>query len=163
MLLSASRVTISPWAKSVLARRSRCVSVSGKSIIRPSTEPLLVAWLCRNGDAEHGVGDFEPELGRAGAEALEPECALVEAVEWVLPGEAGTAVHLDRALAGENCGLGGERLRGGGGDRRLLVVLGDAPGGPVGERAGELDVGVRVRELMGDGLVDADRLAELLA
>ena len=35
-----------------------------------------------------GVGDFEAQLGRAGAEAFEPEGALVEAVERVLPREA---------------------------------------------------------------------------
>src|SRR4051794_10692699 len=118
MLLSASRVTISPCAKSVSARRSRCVSVSGKSIIRPSTGALLD--LNGNGDAEHGVGDFEPELGRAGAEALEPQCALVEAVERVLPREARAAVHLDRALAREDGRLGREGLRGRSGKRRLL-------------------------------------------
>ena len=95
------------------------------------------------------------------AEALEPEGALVEAVQRVLPREADAAVHLDRALARGDRRLGRERLRSGGGERRALVVLGDAPGGPVDERARELDVGVRLRERVGDGLVGADRLAEL--
>ena len=72
-------------------------------------------------------------------------------------------VDLDRALARDDRGLGGERLRGGGRERRALVVLGDAPRGPVDERARELDVGVRLRERVGDGLVRADRLAELRA
>src|SRR5207244_2676361 len=92
-----------------------------------------------------------------------PQCALVEAVQRVLPREAGAAVHLDRALARPNGGLGRERLRGRRGYRRLLVLLGNAPGGPVGERARELRVGVRVRKLVRDRLVDADRPAELLA
>ena len=42
-------------------------------------------------------------------------------------------------------------------------LLGDAPRGPVDERARELDVRVRLRERVRDGLVGADRLAELLA
>src|SRR5689334_372934 len=109
MLLSGSRVTISPSPKNVSARRSRCASVSGKSIINPSTGPSCS--LCRNGDAENGVGDFEPQLRRTGAEALEPERALVEAVQRMLPGEAGAAVHLDRALARGDRRLGCERLR----------------------------------------------------
>ena len=97
------------------------------------------------------------------AEALEPERALVEAVQRVLPREADAAVHLDRALARGDRGLGGERLRGGRSERGAFVLLRDAPRGPVDERARELDVGVRLRERMGDGLVRADRLAELLA
>ena len=84
-------------------------------------------------------------------------------MQRMLPGEAGPAVHLDRALARGDRRLGGERLRRGRRDRRLLVVLRDAPRRPVRERARELDVCVRVRELVRDGLVDADRLAELLA
>ena len=94
---------------------------------------------------------------------MQPERPLVVAVERVLPREARAAVHLDRPLARRDRGLGRERLRRCGRSGRLRVALGHAPGGPVGERAGELDVGVRVGERVRDGLVDADRLAELLA
>src|SRR5581483_9949058 len=160
--LSGSRETISPRPKYVSARRSRCVSVKGNSIIWPST--AASSGSDGNGDAaEHGVRDVAAQLGRARAERLEPERALVEPVQWMLPREAGAAVHLDRALARGDRGLDREGLRGSCGDGALLVVLGDAPRGPVGERAGELDVGVRVRELVRHRLIDADRLAELLA
>src|SRR5215510_4218682 len=118
------------------------VSVSGKSIIWPSI-PLI--FLC-----EQRVGDLESQLGRAAAEALEPERPLVEALERVLPREADAAVHLDRPLARGDRGLGRESLRRGGGDGSPLVLLGDAPRRAVDERACELDVGVRLREWMGD-------------
>src|SRR5262249_58303364 len=121
-LLSGRRVTISPSPKKASARRMRCVSVSGKSIIRPSIRLILLR--------EHVIGDFETELGRPRAEALEPEGALVEAVQRVLPGEADAAVHLDRALARGDCGLGCESLRRGSGDLRAVVLLGDAPRSP---------------------------------
>src|SRR6187455_2425674 len=97
------------------------------------------------------------------AERLDPLRPLVPAVERVLPAEADPAVDLDRALAGEHRLLGRERLRGGGGERGLLGVGVDAPGGPVDERAGELGLDVGVGERMRDRLVDADRAAELLA
>src|SRR4029077_18159909 len=116
-----------------------------------------------NGDAEHGVRDLQPQLVRTRAEALQPERALVEAVERMLPGEPGPAVHLDRALAGRNRCLGRERLRGCGGDGPLLVALGDAPRRPVRARAGTVQVWVRVRELVRHRLIHADRLAELHA
>src|SRR5262245_23178886 len=154
-LLSWRRVTISPSPKNVSARRSTCVNVSGKSIIRPSIPPILLR--------EERVCDLETEVGGTPAETLEPDCALVEPVQWMLPGEADPAVHLDRALAPNDRSLGGERLRRGGCERRALVLLRDAPRGPVDERARELDVGVRLREWVGDGLVRADRLTELLA
>src|SRR5204862_5514121 len=116
------RVTISPFPKNVSERRRMCGRVSGKSIIRPSTEPPPRA-LHGNGDAEHCVGDFEPQLPGTRAEPLEPERALVEAMEGVLPREADAAVHLDRPLACGDRRLGRERLRCGSRDRRLLVVL----------------------------------------
>ena len=62
----------------------------------------------------------------------------------------------DRALAGV-------RLRRGCGDRGLRVTGRHAPGRPQRERAGELHPGERVRERVGDGLVGADLLPELLA
>src|SRR5690242_12320178 len=99
-----------------------CVSVSGKSIIRPSI-PLIFL-------RQERVRDLEPELRGAQPESLEPERTLVEAVERVLPGEANPAVHLDRALAGGDRGLGRERLRRGGCERRTVVLLGDAPRSP---------------------------------
>ena len=68
---------------------------------------------------------------------------------------------IERSQASDGV-LGAERLGGGDGDGRLLVVLGDAPGGPVGERAGELGLDVRVGERVRDGLVGADLLPELL-
>src|SRR5204863_9316458 len=128
-------------------------SVSGKSIIRPSIWLIL---LCEN-----GVRDFETQLGGAATEAFEPEGALVEPVQGVLPGEADAAVCLDGALAGRDRGLGCEGFRRRGRERRALVLLGYAPRCPVDERARELDVGVRLRERVGDGLVRADRLGEL--
>jgi hypothetical protein len=71
-------------------------------------------------------------------------------------------VHLDRALTGRDRRVRRIGLRGGGRDRRLLVLLGDAPGGPVGERARQLGLDEGVRQPVGDGLVDADLPAELL-
>src|SRR6476659_6386383 len=124
MLLSGRRVTISPSPKNVSARCRRCDSVSGKSIIKPSTEPPRSDG---NGGAEQLVCELEPQLGGARAEALEPERALVEAVQRVLPGEPGAAVHLDRPLARGDGGLGGECLRSGRRHGRLLVVGRDAP------------------------------------
>ena len=55
------------------------------------------------------------------------------------------------------------RLRGRCGDRRLRVAGRDAPRGPQGKRARELDARVRVRERVRDRLIDADLLSELLA
>src|SRR3954471_9196836 len=95
------------------------------------------------------------------AEGLERERALVVLVEHVLPREADAAVHLDRALAGGHRRVGAVRLRGGGGDGQLLVLLRDAPRGPVGERAGQLGLDEGVRERVRYRLVDADRTAEL--
>src|SRR5256885_12263603 len=102
-------------------------------------------------------------LRRVAAEGLDPERALVVAVEHVLPGEADPAVDLDRALARRNGDVARVRLRGGDRDRCLLVAFGHAPGGPVRERPGELGLDVGVGERVRDGLVDADRAAELLA
>src|SRR3954465_11054578 len=95
------------------------------------------------------------------AEGLDGERALVVLVEHVLPGEADAAVHLDRALAGGHGRVGAVRLRGGGGDGQLLVLPRAAPRGPGGEGAGQLGLDEGVRERVRDGLVDADRTAEL--
>src|SRR5262249_25422325 len=121
-VLSGSRVTISPSPKNDSAPRSTCGSRSGKSIIRPSIRLILLR--------EQRFGYLEPQLRRPRAEALEPEGALVEAVQRVLPREPDAAVRLDRALGRGDRGLGGERLRRGGRERRALVVLRDAPRGP---------------------------------
>src|SRR5215471_19960602 len=79
----------------------------------------------------------------------------------MLPGESDARVHLDRALARRDGGLGGERFCGRGRDLCSLVLLRDAPGGPVDERPRELDVGVGLRQRVRDRLVGPDRLAEL--
>src|SRR4029079_6816636 len=107
------------------------------------------------------VRDFETQLGGAAAEAFEPDGPLVEPMQRVLPREADAAVCLDGSLAGRDRGLGGERLCRSGCERRALVLFRHAPRRPVDERARELDVGVRLREWVGDCLVRADRLAEL--
>src|SRR5215203_6208047 len=67
-----------------------------------------------------------------------------------------------RRRSGRGARVRGLRLRGGGRDRCLLVVLGDAPCSPVGERAGKLGLDEGVGELVGDGLVHADLPSELL-
>ena len=72
-------------------------------------------------------------------------------------------MHLDRALARGDRGLACVRLGCRCGDRRLRVVFGDAPGGPVGERPRELQLEERVCELVRDRLIDTDRPPELLA
>src|SRR5215470_7162825 len=118
-LLSGSRVTISPFRQYVSARLRMCGNVSWKSIICPSTKPSSSD---ADGDAEDRIRDLGAQRGRPEAEALEPERALVEAVQRVLPGEARPAVHLDGALAGPDGCLARERLRRGGCDGRLLVV-----------------------------------------
>src|SRR5438876_5294677 len=84
-------------------------------------------------------------------------------MERMVPGEAHTAMHLDRALACGHGGLRGIRLRRARGDLSLPVILGDAPRRPVRERAGELRLHIGVSELVRDRLVRADRPAELLA
>src|SRR5262245_3989227 len=116
-LLSGSRVTISPFRQYISARLRMCGNVSWKSIICPSTEPSLSS--DADGDAEDRVRDLGAKRGRTQAEALEPERALVEAVQRMLPGEASAAVHLDRALAGPDCRLARKRLRRRGRDARL--------------------------------------------
>ena len=123
------------------AAAGAAASAGSPSSGRP--RPLL---LRRNRDAEQRLGDLGAKLGRPRAEALEPQGALVEPVQRVLPGEADAAEHLDRPLARGDRRLRRERLRRRGRDRGLLVVLGDAPRGPVCERACELDVRVRVRQ-----------------
>src|SRR6266702_1977150 len=102
-------------------------------------------------------------LARVAAEGLDPECSLVVAVQHVLPGEADSAQDLDRALAGCDGRVAGVALRRRYRNRRLLVALGDAPRRPVGERARQLGLDVRVREPVRDRLVDTDRTSELLA
>src|SRR5438034_4727354 len=84
-------------------------------------------------------------------------------MQRMVPGEAHAAVHLDRALACRDRGLRRVRLRRDGGKLGLTVILGDAPRGPVRERARELGLDVGVRELVRDRLVRAYRPAELLA
>src|SRR5207253_7007039 len=84
-------------------------------------------------------------------------------VQDVLPGEADSAQDLDRALARRDGRVAGVALGRGYRDRRLLVSLRDAPRSPVGKRARQLGLDVRVRELVRDSLVDADRTSELLA
>ena len=80
---------------------------------------------------EQGVRDLRAQLRGGRLESLDPLRALVQPVQHVLPGEADPAVDLDRALAGGDGGLGGLRLRGRRGDRRVRLALGDAPRGPV--------------------------------
>src|SRR5581483_3075836 len=108
-------------------------------------------------------GDLGALLGREPAVALDPLGPLVVAVQRVLPGEADAAVCLDRVLADLHGHLRRVGLGRRGSDRRLLVSFGHGPGGPVRERPGELGQLVRVGEPVRDSLVDADRLAELLA
>jgi len=109
------------------------------------------------------IRDLGAQLRRGRLPGLDAERALVQPVQHVLPREADSAVRLDRTLADEDGCVGGVGLRGGGGDRRLRIVDGDAPRCPPGERPGELEVGVRARERMRDGLVRADAATELLS
>src|SRR6266540_4350643 len=102
-------------------------------------------------------------LRRVAAVRLDPQSALVVLVQHVLPGEADAAVHLDRAFARVDRGVAAVGLCSRARDVDLLVSLGDAPGSPVRERAGELHLDVRIRKLVRDRLVGADGLAELLA
>src|SRR5213083_2500631 len=112
---------------------------------------------------EQRAGDVGAEPGPGRDEALDPECSLVQAVQLVLPGEADSSVDLDRRLADRNRRLGGRGLRRSGCNGRLLVALGDAPGRPERERAGELELCVRIREPVRDRLVGANRSPELLS
>ena len=94
--------------------------------------------------------DLGAEPGAEPVEALDPERALVQPVQHVLPGEADAAVRLDRRLADER-----PRRR----PRRPSPPrpptgacgssVGDAPGRPERERARELELGVRVGERVG--------------
>ena len=72
-------------------------------------------------------------------------------------------MHLDRALARGDCRIAAVRLGRCDRELRLRVPLGDAPSGPVRERARELRLDVRIGEPVRDRLVDADRPPELLA
>src|SRR2546427_6318198 len=84
-------------------------------------------------------------------------------MEWMVPGEAHAAMHLDRTFARRDRGLRRVRLRRDRGELGLPVILGDAPRRPVRERARELRLDVGVRELVRDRLVGADRATKLLA
>src|SRR4030088_54950 len=84
-------------------------------------------------------------------------------MERMVPGEAHTTMHLDRALARRDRGLRGVRLRRARGELGLPVILGNAPRRPVRERARELRLHIRVSERVRDRLVRADRPPELLA
>src|SRR5437588_1737524 len=66
---------------------------------------------------------------RAGVAAvgLDPQGALVVAVQHVLPGEADAPVHLDRPFARGYRRIAAVRLRGSHGELRLRIALGDAP------------------------------------
>src|SRR5439155_9901627 len=110
------------------AAGSVAASAENPSSGRPSRAPFV----------EQPHGDSRAVLARVTAERLDRKRALVVAVQHVFPREADAAVHLDRTLAGGNGNVRGEALRGGDGNRRLLIVLRDAPGRPVGERPREL-------------------------
>src|SRR6266850_4679847 len=161
MLLSGRRVTIALCPKSVSARLRMNEIVSGYSIISPSTSmppPSFPSSVAKDRPCDVRA------VGRAGAvERLDPECPLVVAMERMVPGEAHAAMHLDRALACRDRCLRGIRLRRARGELGLPVILGDAPRRPVRERARELRLHIRVRELVRDRLVRADRPPELLA
>ena len=96
-------------------------------------------------------------------ERLDPLRSFVEAMQDVFPREPNTPVDLNRTLARGHGGrprvglCRGDRYRG------SIVALGNAPRGPVGERTSELGGHVRIRDLMGDGLIGAYRLVELFA
>src|SRR6266545_162488 len=100
---------------------------------------------------------------RVAAVRLDPERAVVVLVQHVLPREADAAEHLDRALDRGDPRVAAERLRGGDGERCVLVRLRDRPRRPVRERARQLRLDVCVREPVRHRLIRADRLAELLA
>src|SRR5256885_14266838 len=107
------------------------------------TSPLRSWWQDPMSIQEPGC-DPLAVLRRVAAEGLDRERALVVALDHVLPGEADPAVDLDRALARRDGDVARVRLRGGDRDGCLLVAFGHAPGGPVGERPGELRLDVRV-------------------
>ena len=81
----------------------------------------------------------------------------------MLPSEADAAVHLDAAAGRVAVSVGGVGLGDGAGQGPVGCVGVDRPGGVVGDRLGALDLQQHVRQLVGDRLVDSDRLAELLA
>jgi hypothetical protein len=109
------------------------------------------------------VGHLAAQLGRGRLPGLDPECALVEPVEHVLPREADPAEHLDRALAGEHRRVGRVGLRRRCRHGRIRLVVRDAPRRPPGERTGELRVRERARKRVGHRLVRPDPTPELLA
>src|SRR5919198_1179251 len=100
----------------------------------PTTRPSR-AWCA---SVEQPGRDLRALLARVAAVRLDRQRALVVRVERMLPGEADAAEHLDRPFACRDGRVAGIALRRGHGDRRLLVVLRDAPGSPVRERACEL-------------------------
>src|SRR4029077_7997923 len=151
MVLSGLRVTIALCPKSVSARRRMNSVVSGYSIINPSTSMSPLSFLPSSVRKDR-LGDLRA-VGRAGAvERLDPKRSLVVAMQRMLPGESHAAVHLDRALACRDGGLGRIRLRGDRAELSLPVILRDAPRRPVRQRAGELGLHIRVRELVRDRL-----------
>src|SRR5205823_13704477 len=103
-----------------------------------------------------------PEVVGRAEEGADGEGALVEAVQWVFPGEADPSVHLDGPFAGEGGSLGGPDPGRGGGDGRLGRVLAHGPSRPVHQRASGLDLRERLGELVADGLERADGACELL-
>src|SRR4029079_19394155 len=139
-LLSGSRVTISCPPKYVSARFRIGGSVSWKSIISPSIALLSAI--------EEPGGDLRALLARVAAVRLNRKRALVVPAQDVFPREGGPAEDLDRPLAGGDGCVCAEALGRRDRDRRLLIVLRDAPGSPVGQRTRHLRLAVGVGERM---------------
>ena len=93
----------------------------------------------------------------------EARARFEQEVDVVLPGEADAAEGLDRVVRDRGRGVRRARLRHRRGDRQQVGIGVGGPCRGVGERAGLLDLPQHVGEAMRDGLVGADRAAELLA
>ena len=89
--------------------------------------------------------------------------ALEEEVQVVLPGEADAAVDLERGARHAAPGLAGVGLGAGGGERGGLGLVVERPRRPQDGRPRPLDLEQHLRAGVRDGLVGADRAAELLA
>ena len=89
--------------------------------------------------------------------------ALEEEVQVVLPGEADAAVDLQRAARDVDRRVGRVGLGAVGRHVGVLGVVVERPRRPVGDRARALGLEEHLRAGVRDGLVGADRAAELLA
>src|SRR5262245_5757527 len=113
-----------------------------------------------NALAEEVIGEEAAVRRRRAVRLLERLAALQPEVKVVLPREADAAVQLERGGVRERLGVARHRLRGAGGDSRVVEVVRERVRGVPRRGARLFDGGVRVGELVLHGLERTDRAPE---